>query len=91
MQLRIDRPEVGQDQGCFYWASLITVLMVLSGTTKLVVSSLKIKGKRGKVTVYTRFLIHIPSAMARDSQFPFRAGQELVITVDPKGKIVLSG
>jgi len=64
-------------------------LMVLKGTTRLLETRLRIKGKRGKVTEYTRFLIHIPSAMARDSQFPFKPGQRLVITVDPKGKIVL--
>jgi len=52
---------------------------------------LKIKGKRGKITEYKRFLIHIPSAMAKDSQFPFKPGQELTLTVDPKGKIILSG
>jgi len=65
--------------------------MVLRGTTRLLRSTLKIKGKRGKVTEYERFLIHISSAMARDSQFPFKAGQELTITVDPKGKILLAG
>lgn len=65
--------------------------MVLKGSTKLLVSKIKIKGKRGKIKEYERFLIQIPSKIARDSQFPFRAGQELVITVDPKGKIVLSG
>lgn len=36
-----------------------------------------------------RFLIRIPSSVAKDSQFPFKAGRELTITVDPKGKIVL--
>jgi len=65
--------------------------MVLKGTARLLETRLRIKGKRGKITEYKRFLTHIPSAMARDSQFPFKAGQELVITVDPRGKIVLSG
>ena len=69
----------------------VAEVMVLKGSTKLLVSKIKIKGKRGKIKEYERFLIHIPSKIARDSQFPFRAGQELVITVDPKGKIVLSG
>jgi len=45
--------------------------------------------KGGKVAEYDRFLILIPSAMARDSQFPFKPGQRLAITVDPKGEIVL--
>ena len=63
--------------------------MVLKGTTKLLVSRTKGKGKRGKVKKYERFLIHIPSGIAKDSQFPFKAGQELVIKVDPKGKIIL--
>ncbi|MFB0568788.1 MAG: hypothetical protein ACETV0_04160 [Nitrososphaeria archaeon] len=63
--------------------------MVLKGTTRLLETRLKIKGKRGKITEYRRFLIHVPSAMARDSQFPFKPGRELTITVDPRGKIVL--
>ncbi|MDH5362428.1 MAG: hypothetical protein OEY99_02135 [Aigarchaeota archaeon] len=63
----------------------------MSGTTRLLETRLRIKGKRGKITEYERFLIHIPSKIARDSQFPFKAGQELTITVDPKGKIVLAG
>jgi len=65
--------------------------MVLKGTTRLLETRLKIKGKRGKITEYKRFLIHIPSAMATDSQFPFKPAKELLITVDPKGKIVLTG
>jgi len=52
---------------------------------------LRIKGKRGKVTEYRRFLIHVPSKIAADSQFPFKPGQELVIAVDPRGEIVLVG
>jgi len=64
--------------------------MALKGTTRLLETRLKIKGKTGKITEYRRVLVHIPSKIAKDSQFPFKAGQELVITVDPKGKIVLS-
>ncbi|MDH5363189.1 MAG: hypothetical protein OEW84_07740 [Aigarchaeota archaeon] len=60
--------------------------MVLSGTTKLLRSTSKIRG-----TEYERFLVQIPSKIAKDSQFPFKAGQELTITVDPRGKIVLTG
>jgi len=66
-------------------------MMVLRGTTRFLVSKTKIRGKRGKAKEYQRFLIHIPSAMAKDSQFPFNPGQELTITVDPRGKIVLTG
>lgn len=51
---------------------------------------MRIKGKRGKITEYRRFLIHIPSKIAEDSQFLFKPRQELTITVDPKGKIVLT-
>jgi len=64
--------------------------MVLSGMTRLLEARLRIKGKRGKITEYRRVLVHIPSKIAVDSQFPFKPRQELVITVDPKGKIVLS-
>ena len=52
-------------------------------------SKTKIRRKRGKAKEYERFLIHIPSTMAKDSQFPFKPGQELAIAVDPKGKMVL--
>ena len=65
-------------------------LMVLTGTTRLLETRLKIKGKGGKVTEYRRFLVHVPSVIARDSQFPFKPGQELTITVDPKRNIVLA-
>ncbi|MFB0569082.1 MAG: hypothetical protein ACETV0_05650 [Nitrososphaeria archaeon] len=65
--------------------------MVLKGTTRFLMSKTTIRGKRGKAKKYDRFLIHVPSAMAKDSQLPFKPGQELTITVDPKGKIVLSG
>ena len=64
--------------------------MVLKGTTRLLETRLRIKGKRGKITEYRRFLIHIPSKIAKDSQFPFKPGQELAITVDPNGKIILT-
>jgi len=64
--------------------------MVLKGTTRLLETRLRIKGKKSKITEYTRFLIHVPSKIARDSQFPFKPGQELVITVDPNGKIILT-
>jgi len=73
-----------------YQASNIAAPIALKRTTRLLETRLKIKGKRGKVTECQRFLIHIPSAMAGDSQFSFKPGQELVITVDPKGKIVVS-
>lgn len=53
-------------------------------------SKTRIKGKRGKVTEYERFLVHIPSKIAKDLQFPFKASQELVIGVGAKGNIVLT-
>ena len=47
--------------------------------------------KGGEIMEYRRFLFNVPSKIAKDSQFPFKPGQELTITVDPKGKIVLIG
>ena len=64
--------------------------MVLKGATKLQESRLRIKLKGGEIMEYRRFLFHVPSKIARDSQFPFKPGQELTITVDPTGKIVLT-
>ena len=62
--------------------------MVVSGTTKLVVSRTKTKDRRGKVREYERFLLDI-SKIAKHSEFPFKPGRELAITVDPKEKMVL--
>jgi len=59
---------------------------MLEGKTRLVATTTRVSGR-----TYERFLIHIPSKIAKDSQFPFKSGQELVIKVDPKGKILLSG
>ena len=63
--------------------------MILGGTTRFLASKTKIRVKWGKAKEYERFLFHIPSKICKDSQFPFKPGQELTITVDPKGKIVL--
>jgi len=38
---------------------------------------------------YERFWIYVPSKIAKDSQFPFEAGQTLNIEVDPKRSAVL--
>ena len=56
---------------------------MLSGKTRLVNTRTKINGR-----VYDRFLIHVPSKVARDSQFPFGAGEVLRIDVDPRRKTV---
>ena len=64
--------------------------MVLKGTTKLVMSRTVTKDKRGEARECELFLLHIPSAMAKDTQFPFKAGQELLIKVDPTGKFILT-
>ena len=63
--------------------------MVLQGTTRLLCTKMRVRLKGGEAAEYDRFLLVVPPAMARDSLFPFKPGQELMITVDPKGKIVL--
>ena len=73
-------------ESALYGTNACAWIMVLEGTTRLLRSTSK-----GKAREYERFLIHIPSRMAADSQFPFKPGQELTITVDPRGEIVLSG
>lgn len=35
---------------------------------------------------YDKFSIHIPTALARDSAFPFKVGEEVIIKIDPKRK-----
>jgi len=47
---------------------------VLEGKTKLLVTATKVKGK-----THERFLVHVPSKTARDSQSPFEAGDVLKI------------
>jgi len=50
--------------------------MVLEGKTKILKSE----------KAYTQY-ITIPSAMVRDSQYPFQGNEEVEIYVDPKGEI----
>ena len=50
---------------------------MLQAETRLVVTTTKLGDK-----TYQRFLIHIPSKIARDSQFPFKPNQPLKIKVD---------
>ncbi|MDH5703797.1 MAG: hypothetical protein OEY99_06245 [Aigarchaeota archaeon] len=47
---------------------------MLEGKTKLLVTATKVKGK-----THERFLVHVPSKTARDSQSPFEAGDVLKI------------
>jgi len=49
-----------------YGSEVSVEVMVLSGTTKLLETRLRIKGKRGKITEYRRFLVHIPWVIAKD-------------------------
>lgn len=63
--------------------------MVLHGTTRLLKSVSKAKSRKRKPVTYERYLVHIPSKIVSDSMFPFRAGDELSIVVNPNGKIVL--
>ena len=50
---------------------------MLKAKTRLLVTVARVGEK-----TYERFLIHVPSKIARDSQFPFEAGQILNIDVD---------
>jgi len=52
--------------------------MVLKSKTKIT----------GTKTSYTQY-ISIPSAIVRDSQYPFKQGEEVEIRVEPSGKIVI--
>ena len=56
---------------------------MLQGKTRLVKTTTKVSGR-----VYERTLIHIPSKLAADSQFPFDAGETLRIVVDPVKKMI---
>jgi len=36
--------------------------------------------------LYNNYFVHIPTAIARDSAFPFRIGEEVIVTIDTKEK-----
>lgn len=55
--------------------------MVLEGKSKLINRPRMSKGKR-----YDAVFIYIPSELFRDSQFPFRSDDDVVIRVDAKNK-----
>jgi hypothetical protein len=42
-------------------------------------------GKR----VYDKFFVYVPTEIARDGLFPFKAGDEIVVRVDPKLRRVI--
>lgn len=39
--------------------------------------------------VYDKFFVYIPTEIARDGLFPFKAGDEVLVSVDPKLKRVI--
>jgi len=57
---------------------------MLEGKTRLVATTTRVSGR-----TYDRFLIHVPSKIAKDSQFPFEAGEVLNIDVDLKRNAVV--
>jgi len=63
--------------------------VVLEGTTRLLKSTSKVKTRKSGPVVYERYVVHIPSKIANDSLFPFQAGEELFIEVDPRGRLLL--
>jgi len=56
---------------------------MLEGKTRLLNTKTRSQGR-----VYDRFLLHIPSNIARDSQFPFEAGEALRIEVNSRSKLI---
>jgi len=48
---------------------------------------------RSKVHVHTKSrssqIIYIPADIAKDSAYPFRAGDEVVIRIDPEKKVLV--
>ena len=48
-------------------------------------SKTKITGSKSSYTQY----VSIPSAIVRDSQYPFKEGEEVEIHVEPSGSIVI--
>jgi len=39
--------------------------------------------------VYDKFFVYVPTEIARDGLFPFKAGDQVVVKVDPKLKRVI--
>ena len=57
---------------------MVIMSMVLKHKTKIT----------GSKTSYTQY-VSIPSVLVRDSQYPFKEGEEVDIHIDPSGKIVI--
>jgi hypothetical protein len=56
----------------------VTVRMVLKEKTKIT----------GSKTSYTQY-VSIPSALVRDSRYPFKEGEEVEIRIEHSGRIVI--
>jgi hypothetical protein len=41
--------------------------------------------KTGK-RIYDKFFVYIPTEIARDGLFPFKAGDEILVKVDPRNR-----
>lgn len=62
---------------------MITIL-ALKGKGKFIDRPTTTGGKK-----YDKYFIYIPTDVANDSQFPFRVGDIVEITVEPKSKRVV--
>jgi hypothetical protein len=59
------------------------------GITVIMKMVLKEKTKiTGSKTSYTQY-VSIPSALVRDSRYPFKEGEEVEIRIEPSGRIVI--
>ncbi len=54
---------------------------LIEGKSKLVNRPRISKGKK-----YDSYFVYIPSKVARDSNFPFKQGDEVIVKIDPKNK-----
>lgn len=54
---------------------------VIEGKSKLMNRPSTSKGKK-----YDKYFVYIPSEVARDSNFPFKHGDEVVVKIDPENK-----
>ncbi len=39
--------------------------------------------------LYDKYFVYVPSEVARDSNFPFKSGDEVIVRIDPENKCLV--
>ncbi|MCZ7382344.1 MAG: hypothetical protein WA102_08690 [Candidatus Methanoperedens sp.] len=52
-------------------------------------SKLMNRPSRSKGKLYDKYFVYIPSEVARDSNFPFKSGDEVIVRIDTENKCLI--